>query len=238
MKTIYFISDVHLGGHDAEVERNKIEKLRSFFVEISGKADILYIVGDLYDFWFEYARAIPKINIKALAALNELIESGTEVRYFTGNHDIWHESFFEKELGVKIYHHPQIVSHNQLKLFIAHGDGLTKGEWKLRLIKRVFKNPVSIFLFRLLHPDVGIAITRLFSRGRREHKVNPFIEDYREFAQQKLGDGFDAVILGHTHMSVFEHHHQDKYYINLGEWIRNFNYLKLSGKKFEFAEWL
>lgn len=237
MKTIYFISDVHLGGHQEDVEKNKVKNLCSFFDEISGEADILYIVGDFYDFWFEYARAIPKINIKTLTALTKLIESGTEVRYFTGNHDIWHESFFENELGVKIYHHPQIVSHNQLKIFIAHGDGLTKGEWKLRLIKRIFKNKVNIFLFRLLHPDFGIAITRLLSRGRRE-KPNPFVEDYRQFANEKLSNGFDAVILGHTHTPAFEEYDKNKYYINLGDWIRNFNYLKLSGKKFEFAQWL
>ena len=156
MKKIYFISDAHLGAHSEEIEKIKVTNLISFFNFIQKEADYLYIVGDLYDFWFEYSRVIPKVNLKVLVNLNQLVESGTEVRYLTGNHDLWQNGYLQNEIGIKIYHEPVEVSHNSLKLFIAHGDGLSKRHWSFRLQKLVFKSPVNIFLYRLLHPDIAI----------------------------------------------------------------------------------
>src|SRR3990172_87657 len=237
MDTIYFISDVHLGGHDKEIEEVIIRRLIAFLKSITGKADYLYIVGDLYDFWFEYYKSIPKVNLKVLAGLNEVIEAGTKVGYFTGNHDVWHDSYFEEELGLQIYHAPLEIYHNQLKLFIAHGDGLAKGEWKIRFIKRVLNNPLNIFLYKILHPDLGIMLASRFSNGRAAPKPNPFHEQYKQLAREKLRQGFDAVVLGHTHMPVFEEYDKNKFYINLGDWVEHFTYLKLTNKKFEFLKW-
>lgn len=236
MERIYFISDVHLGAHSEEIERLKTTRLLSFLKSIQDKAEYLYIVGDLYDFWFEYYKAIPKVNLKVLVSLNQLVESGTEVRYFIGNHDLWHDAYLEKELGIKIYHQSLATRHNSLNLFVAHGDGLVHGEWKLRFTKKIFKNPFNIFLYRLLHPDIGIPLARYISNRSKKKGENRFIEDFRKFALKKLEDGFDAVILGHTHRPVFENKNS-KYYINLGDWIKSFTYLQLIETSFELKSW-
>ncbi|MFQ5649615.1 MAG: UDP-2,3-diacylglucosamine diphosphatase [bacterium] len=236
METLYFISDVHLGAHSEDIEKLKISRLLSFLKSVRHQADYLYIVGDLYDFWFEYYKAIPKVNLKVLAALSDLVESGTVVRYFIGNHDLWHESYLESEIGVHIFHEPLETRHNTLKLFVAHGDGLADGEWKVRLIKRILKNRANIFLYRLLHPDLGIPLARLFSNRSKKKGANRFIDEYRKFAHAKLQDGFDAVILGHTHQPVFEQT-DSKYYINLGDWVKNFTYVKMTGTSLELKTW-
>ncbi len=236
MDRVYFISDAHLGAHSGEIETLKISRLHSFLEAIRQNADVLYIVGDLYDFWFEYRSAIPKVNLKILSMLSRLMEEGTEVRYFTGNHDLWQGEFLAQEIGIKFYDHPSIVQHNALKLFVAHGDGLTPGQWQMRLLKRVLRNGSNIFLYRLLHPDLGIPIARFFSLRSKEKPGNKYLAEYREFAMHKLDDGVDAVILGHTHDPLFENV-GSKYYINLGDWVTNFTYLHLVDKKLELKTW-
>lgn len=236
MDKIYFISDAHLGAHPEEIENIKIANLISLLNFIQNEADYLYIVGDLYDFWFEYSKTIPKVNLKVLAKLNLLIESGTEVRYLTGNHDLWQNGYLQNEIGVKIYHEPLEASHNSLKLFIAHGDGLVKRNWSLRLQKRIFRNPVNIFLYRLLHPDIGIPLAMKVSAKSKEREEKRYEQDYRDFAVTKLNEGFHAVILGHTHVPLFEKIDAG-YYINLGEWMKKFTYLEMAGKKFELKSW-
>ena len=236
MKKNYFISDAHLGGHSEEIEKIKIANLISFFNSIQNKADHLYLVGDLYDFWFEYSKAIPKVNLKILAKLSQLVESGTEVRYLTGNHDLWQNGYLQNEIGVKIYHEPLEASHNSLKLFIAHGDGLVKRNWSLRLQKRICKNPVNIFLYRLLHPDIGIPLAMKVSAKSKEREEKRYNQDYRDFAITKLNEGFHAVILGHTHVPLFEKINSG-FYINLGDWMKKFTYLEMTGKKLELKSW-
>ncbi|MFQ5823596.1 MAG: UDP-2,3-diacylglucosamine diphosphatase [bacterium] len=236
MEKIYFISDVHLGAHTQEIEIIKKERLLTFFNFIHKKADLFYIVGDLFDFWFEYRKAIPKVSLKVLSKLNQLVEAGTEIRYFAGNHDYWLGSFLEHEIGIKIYHKPLAVKHNSQNLFIAHGDGLAIGDWGFRILKRIFKNRVNIFLYSLIHPDVGITLAKFISKISEEKGENPHDEDYRNFALAKLSQGFDGVILGHTHKLLFEKINS-KYYINLGEWIKSFTFLEFSDNKFELKTW-
>lgn len=236
MDRVYFISDVHLGAHSESLESAKIARLTSFLKSIKEKADYLYVVGDLYDFWFEYRKAIPKISLKVAAGLCQLVESGTVVRYFTGNHDLWQDKYFVEEVGVELYHEPASVVHNDLKLFVAHGDGLAAGERKLRFIKKIFKNRQNIFLYRLIHPDIGIPLARYVSGRSKAKGKNPYIAQYREFALKKLEDGFDAVILGHSHEPVLECS-GSKYYINLGDWVTCFTYLQLTEKSFNLKTW-
>ena len=236
MDKIYFISDAHLGAHPKEIEKIKVANLISFLNSFQNEADYLYIVGDLYDFWFEYSKAIPKVNLKVLAKLNQLIESGTEVRYLTGNHDLWQNGYLQNEIGVKIYHEPLEANHNSLKLYIAHGDGLIKRNWSLRLQKRIFKNPLNIFLYRLLHPDIGIPLAMKVSAKSKEREERRFEQEYRGFAIAKLNVGFQAVILGHTHVPLFEKINSG-FYINLGDWMRKFTYLEMTGKKLQLKSW-
>lgn len=236
MDKIYFISDAHLGAHPEEIEKVKIANLISFLNSIENKADYLYIVGDFYDFWFEYFKAIPKINLRVLAKLNQLVESGTEVRYLTGNHDLWHNGYLENEIGVKVYHQAFTTTHNSLKLFIAHGDGLAKSNRVLRFLKRILKNRINIFLYKLLHPDIGIPLAMKMSQKSKDREERRYEKDYRDFAMTKLNEGFHAVILGHTHVPLFEKINS-KYYINLGEWMKKFTYLEMNGRRLALKSW-
>ena len=128
----------------------------SFLNTILGRADFLYIVGDLFDFWFEYRRAIPKVNLKILFKLHQLVESGVRINYFAGNHDVWLGNYLQDEIGVHIIREPRDVRHNSLTFYVAHGDGVIKQDRKQRLLNRIFKNRFNIFLYRLIHPDIGI----------------------------------------------------------------------------------
>lgn len=236
MKKIYFISDVHLGAHRPEVEKIKVDHLISFLTKIQSRARILYIVGDLYDYWFEYRQAVPKVNLRILFKLNQLVDSGVEVIYFTGNHDLWLGSYLENQLGVRICREPSIVEHNSLKLFIAHGDGLIKSDRRARLLNRIFRNRANVFMYRWVHPDLGLPLMKLVAKRSRQKGENPYDQEYRDFAKSKIDEGFDGVILGHTHKPLFERLNS-KYYVNLGDWIKYFTYLELTGTKLELKNW-
>lgn len=237
MEQIYFISDIHLGADTEEKEKIKKERLLNFLTSIYQKADFLYIVGDLFDFWFEYRHTVPKMCLKLMSKLNLLVESGTEIRYLVGNHDLWLGDFLQKEINVRIYHEPLTVTHNKLNLYIAHGDGFAKSDIGSRVLKRIFKNRVNIFLFSLLHPDLGIPLARLLSSKGKERGENSFEDDYRNFAISKMNQGIDGVILGHIHKPLIEKINSN-FYINLGDWVRNFTFLKLSGKEFQLRAWV
>ncbi|NIR50370.1 UDP-2,3-diacylglucosamine diphosphatase, partial [candidate division KSB1 bacterium] len=173
MEKIYFISDVHLGAHSARIEEIKLQRLSAFLANMQNHANILYIVGDLYDFWFEYRHAIPKVSLRILFQLNQLVEAGIQVNYFTGNHDLWIGDYLQTQIGFEVYREPYSVTHNNVQLFIAHGDGLAKGEKRLRFLKRIFNNPINIALYRLIHPDIGLPLMKLFAKKSRERGENP-----------------------------------------------------------------
>jgi len=236
MESIFFISDAHLGAHLGNLEHAKVSRLISFLGSIEGKADYLYIVGDLYDFWFEYRTAIPKVNLRLLAKLMQLVDQGTKVRYLTGNHDLWHETYIAEQTGIEVFHEAMEVEHNALKLFVAHGDGLTPGQRKLRFVKRILRNRTNIFLYKLIHPDFGIPLAGFFSHKSKQKGLNKYVAEFQSFARGKLADGFDAVILGHTHQPAIEKMGRG-YYINLGDWVDSFTYLQLTDKKFSLKNW-
>jgi len=236
MESIFFISDAHLGAHSDKLEHTKICRLISFLKSIEQQADYLYIVGDLYDFWFEYRRAIPKVNLRLLGTLAHLVDQGTKIRYLTGNHDLWHESYLVEQTGVELFHEALEIEHNALKLFVAHGDGLTPGQRKLRLTKRILKNRTNIFLYKLIHPDIGIPLAGFFSHRSKKKGLNKYVAEFRTFARDKLADGFDAVILGHTHQPAIEQVGEG-FYINLGDWVSSFTYLELAGQEFSLKSW-
>jgi len=236
MQQIYFISDIHLDAYSPQFEKQKAESLISFLDALRREADILYIVGDLYDFWFEYRQAIPKVNLKILSRLEQLVEAGTEVRYFLGNHDLWQDGYLEREIGVKMYREPLEVEHNSLRFYIAHGDGLVGADRASRVRSRIFKSRLNIFLYRLLHPDVGIPFAKFVAAKSRERGENPYDKEYRDFALSKFREGVDVVVLGHTHKPLFEAI-DSNYYVNLGEWGRQYHYLELNGTQLQFNTW-
>ncbi len=227
MSRIFFISDAHLGNASQEEEDRRESLLLEFFGYVEQNGDGLFIVGDLFDFWFEYKTVIPRRHFRILIALNQLVDHGLTVEYITGNHDFGIDRFFETELGVRIHHHPLDITIDGKRLYLAHGDGLAKQDVGYRLLKRVLRNPFNIRLYRILHPDIGFRLAKFFSNLSRNHReINNLDAEYVEFARSRFADGFDGVILAHTHQPQ-EFHEDGKTYINTGDWMGKFTYGKL-----------
>ena len=257
-KAVYFIADAHLSFDQNEKERDKQARLIAFLQHLKGRAERVYIIGDLFDFWFEYGSVIPRIAPRVLYELYDLIRSGTEVVYVGGNHDFWLGSFLSDEIGIHTVQQPMDVRHQGLRMYIAHGDGETDGEVGYKIMKRILRSAVSIRLFRLLHPDLGAYIARQASRssGRRAARRFPsgartrrkealkvrqtslqrMQEKYRRAAHAKLDEGFDAVVFGHLHIPMYERY-GDKAFLIVGDWIRRYTYVVLKDGRFELRRW-
>ena len=141
-KKIYFISDFHLGAPDRQQSRLRENKILSFLQSIEQDVDSLFILGDIFDFWFEYKKVVPKGFTRLLGKLAELSDKGIPIHVFTGNHDLWMRGYFEEELGIKVYHQPAIFTWNAQTFFIGHGDGLGPGDFGYKRLKKIFRNPV------------------------------------------------------------------------------------------------
>ena len=157
-KKIYFLSDFHLGAPDHASSLAREKRLVSFLDTISQDAHQIFIVGDLFDFWFEYRHVVPKGYVRILGKIASLTDAGIPVFFFTGNHDMWMSGYFEKELNVPVYHEPKDFIFNGKSFFIGHGDGLGPGDHGYKLLKRDFRNPVCKFLFSILPPFLGIGL--------------------------------------------------------------------------------
>ena len=237
-KTIYFISDAHLGAEEKEKEKIKEQKLVSFLDKIKEDGEFLYILGDMFEFWFEYKNLIPKDHFTVLGKLRSLVDSGIKVSYVVGNHDFWLGDLLGKQIGVEIFKDPIEVNHQGKRIFLAHGDGLAKKDFGYRILKRILRNRVNIFLYRQLPPDISYPLAKFVagkSRAQADRKEASYLEDYRNFAQEKIKQGFDAVILAHTHIPTLENLRANStdlaeggVYLNIGDWFKHFTYGKLA----------
>lgn len=227
MSKIYFLSDVHLGAHSQELENQKERRLLSFYKMIENEPDaMLIIVGDLFDFWFEYRHVVPNKHFRILGRL-ALLAKEIDVHYMAGNHDFWLNSFMTKEIGIKVHSDDLVLENGGKQIYIRHGDGLLKNDHGYRLLKKIFRNKVNIFLYQLLHPDFGIPFALFFSnlsRNSGEKKSHTYMDiDYREYAFQQIENGYDMVVLGHTHWAAAAPH-KHGYYVNPGFWGKDFTY--------------
>ncbi len=227
---IYFFSDVHLGENNSSNDKRKLEKLLPFFDLIEKNGDKLYILGDLFDFWFEYKHAIPKVHLKVISRISHLIESGIEVNYISGNHDFWLGDYLEKEAGIRIHRDDLIVTEQGKKLFLTHGDGISPSDKGYRILKKILRNRFNIWLYQKLPVDWGIPLAKAVAGSSREHtsgRCLKFLEDYRKFAQDKLLEGYDAVMIGHLHKPILEEL-DGGIYMNTGDFIEHFSYIKMT----------
>lgn len=231
------MSDAHLGLRVDREERQRISSLLDFFSHMGKNADGLYIVGDLFDFWFEYTSVIPRRHFLILCALKTLVNQGVTVEYITGNHDFGMDSFFETDLGIPVHHEPVDTTLDGKRVYIAHGDGLAKKDVGYRLLKKVLRNPVNIRLYRLLHPDLGFRLALFCSKLSRDHlAIENKEEEYIQYAKTKFADGFERVILAHTHRPQ-EYRENDFAYINTGDWMNFFSYGKLEKGQLSLEYW-
>ena len=229
MPKLYCISDAHLGAQSAEKESRKEALLTSFLEFILKSENDLLICGDLFDFWFEYRHAIPKLHFKTLALLAEISQSGRQIHYLAGNHDFWLGDFLENEIGLFIHKDDYPFEYNRKHIYAFHGDGLYKKDCLYRGLKKILRHPLNISLYRLLHPDIGIPWALHFSHQSRDAKSDKTAysdSDYREFAFKKIDSGFDYVILGHTHWPAMAKY-KNGWYLNAGNWIDAFTFIEI-----------
>jgi UDP-2,3-diacylglucosamine hydrolase len=244
-KKIYFASDQHFGAPTPEMSVPREQRFVAWLDTIKHDAHTLFLVGDLFDFWFEYKTVVPKGFIRVLGKLAELRDSGIEIYFFTGNHDLWMEDYFEKELNIPVYHKPKTFTFNNKEFFIGHGDGLGPGDKGYKRMKKVFTNPVSKWFFRWLHPDLGVKLAQYLSvknkliSGDADVK---FLGEENEwlvlYSKRKLEtQHYDYFIFGHRHLPMVIKVGENSEYINLGDWITYFTYGVFDGEKFELKEY-
>lgn len=244
-KKIYFLSDFHLGAPDAEKSLLREKKIVSFLENIRNDAEEIFILGDIFDFWYEYKYVVPKGFVRLLGKLAQLSDAGIKIRVFIGNHDMWMKDYFEKELNIPVYYEPATFEYNEKKFYIGHGDGLGPGDRGYKFIKKIFRNPVCRWFFGWLHPTVGISIANYFSRRSRvktgdtdEHFLgedNEWLIIYCKEILQK--DFYDFFIFGHRHYPIDFKLPKNSRYVNLGDWIKNFTYAVFNGNDVQLEKW-
>jgi len=237
--TYLFISDIHLGLKSKEEEKQKEDLLVKFLRFAKDNCSELFILGDLFDYWFEYKRVYQKGFYKTLAALKEITENGVKIHYIIGNHDFMHLDFFEKEIGVKLYEDDISTVLNGSKFYLAHGDGLVKNDIGYKILKKILRNKFIQKMYSLIHPDLGITLASRTSKSSRDYTSK---KDYGKedglytFAKQKIDEGFNYVLLGHLHRRCFREY-KNGFYINLGSWLEAPCYCIYKDNKFEIIEW-
>ncbi|MGE0637385.1 MAG: UDP-2,3-diacylglucosamine diphosphatase [Bacteroidia bacterium] len=242
-KKIYFASDFHLGAPNAESSLKREKLLVKWLEEIRSDAAEIYLVGDLFDFWFEYDTAVPRGFTRFLGKLAELSDAGIPIHVFTGNHDMWMFGYLEKELNITLYREPIVREYSGKKFFIGHGDGLGPGDHGFKVIKKVFANKISQWMFAKLHPDWGIKIANYWSGTSRESNNDEvFLGEENEwlfqFAREKLKtEPIDYFIFGHRHLPLDLKVGDNSHYINLGDWILHNTYAVFDGDKLELKKY-
>lgn len=243
-RDIYFISDVHAGSNNKELEKRKEQKLIAFLNHLLTLSPVphLYIVGDLFDFWFEYRHTIPTAYQYILGKLSILTEAGIEIRYVTGNHDFWMEDYFPDQMKIPVFHGAHSLRVGSQNIHIHHGDGILDEDFGYRLLKRILRNRLVIVVYRMLHPDFGIPFARWASSVSRKHskrtpeqaKVDD--EKYDQYAMEQFTEGNDFVVIGHTHRprKVTAEKAQ---YVNLGDWIEHFTFARFDGAELNLFHW-
>jgi UDP-2,3-diacylglucosamine hydrolase len=237
-KKIYFTSDHHFGAPSKAASKPREELFVKWLDEIKEDTAVLFILGDLFDFWFEYKQVIPKGFTRVLGKLAALSDSGIDIHFFVGNHDLWMNGYFEEELGIQVYHKPQVFSLNEQTFFIAHGDGLGPHDTGYKRLKKVFTNGFFKWLYRWIHPDLGVKFAQYLSLKNKlisgEEDIK-FLGDDNEwlvrYAKRKLEQNhYDYFVFGHRHMPLDIDLSPSSKYINLGDWINHFTYGVFDGK--------
>lgn len=231
-KKIYFASDNHLGAPSSAESLPREKKFVRWLDHASQDAAAIFLLGDLFDFWFEYNYVVPRGFTRTLGKLAELTDSGIPVYYFVGNHDLWMRGYFESELNIPVFHEPRTFQLNEKKFFIGHGDGLGPGDKGFKRMKKVFTNPVARWFFRWLHPDLGVRMAQYFSVKNRlisgEEDVTFLGEDKEwlvQYAKRKLSrQHYDYFVFGHRHLPLDINLTPTSKYVNLGDWISYFSY--------------
>ena len=230
-KKIFFLSDFHLGAPTAAASLQREKKIVKFLESIRHQTAQLFIVGDMFDFWFEYKTVVPKGYVRLLGKLAEFYDAGIPIHFFVGNHDMWVRDYFEKELGFNIYFEPAFFEFNGKKFLVGHGDGQGPGDHKYKFLKKIFRSPLCQWAFGTVPPAIGMGIANYFSHKSRkvasQKGEEVFLGEENEWLiiyskEILLHTPVDYFIFGHRHLPINFKLPGNSQYINLGEWI-NFN---------------
>lgn len=237
-KKIYYLSDFHLGAPNAAASLVRERQIIKFLDEIKNEASEIFIVGDLFDFWYEYKNVVPKGYVRILGKIAELTDAGIPIHFFVGNHDMWMTDYFQKELNVKVYHQPESFEYNGKKFLIGHGDGLGPSDHGYKFIKKLFRNKACRWLFGMLPTYVGMGAANYFSRKSRAQtgQTNEvFLGEDKEwlilYCREILEkQHYDFFIFGHRHLPIDFKLKEHSRYINLGDWIKYNSYAVFDGE--------
>ena len=241
---IYFASDQHFGAPNQKDSFIREKIFLDWLCEIEKDVTTLFLLGDLFDFWFEYEKVVPKGFVRILGKLASISDRGIPIYFFVGNHDLWMTDYFEKELNIKVFHEPQFFSFNNKSFFIGHGDGKGPGDLGYKRMKKVFTSPFFQFLFKWLHPDIGVRIAqhlsiknKLISGKEDIHFLGNDNEWLLQYSKRKLENQyFDYSVFGHRHLPLEIPLSDTSTYFNLGDWIHYFTYGVFDGEKFELKK--
>ena len=244
-KKVYFASDNHLGAPTPEKSRVRERQFVAWLDTIKKDAAAVYLMGDLFDVWIEYNRVVPKGFVRVLGKLAALTDSGIPVYFFAGNHDMWMSGYFEEELGIPVSFAPQELILNNKKFLIGHGDGLGPGDRRYKRLKKVFSNRLMQFLFRWIHPDLGLRLAqylslrnRLISGDEDKKYQGPEQEWLVQYCEKKLETArFDFFVFGHRHLPLDIELSKNARYINLGDWIEYNTYAVFDGDTLTLNTW-
>lgn len=243
-KKIYFSSDNHLGAPTPAESLPREKIFVKWLDSIKHDAEVIFLLGDLFDFWFEYKTVVPKGFVRTLGKLAELSDGGIQIYFFVGNHDLWMNDYFETELNIPVYHEPKEFEFNNKRFFIGHGDGKGPGDKGYKRMKKVFTNPFSKWLYRWLHPDIGVRLAQYLSvknkliSGEEDTKfLGAENEWLAQYAKRKLEKKhYDYFVFGHRHLPMKLKISDKSTYFNLGDWITHYTYGVFDGEKFELKE--
>jgi UDP-2,3-diacylglucosamine hydrolase len=244
-KKIYFLSDFHLGAPNVLESRKREDRLVHFLNESRKDAAAFFIVGDIFDFWFEYKTVVPKGFLRILGCLAQISDAGIPIHIFTGNHDLWMHDYLSKELNASIYFEPHHFELGNKQFYIGHGDGLGPGDKGYKRLKKIFTNPICKWLFRWLHPDAGIRLANYFSaksRAKTGTADEVFLGEDKEWLiiyckEQALKMKVDYFVFGHRHFAIDFDINEHCKYINLGDWIRLNTYAVFDGNTLSLLKW-
>ena len=243
-KKVYFASDNHLGAPNFAESKIKETKFLNWLNEVKEDAGAIFLLGDLFDFWFEYKTVVPKGFVRTLGKLAEIRDSGIPIFFFVGNHDLWMNGYFEEELDIPVFHKSKEFDINGKTFFIGHGDGLGPGDTGFKLMKKVFTNPLCKWLFKWLHPDIGVRIAQRMSTKNKlisgDEDTNFLGEDNEwlvQYCKRKLKDKHrDHFVFGHRHLPMQIELNEKATYTNLGDWCNYFSYAVFSNSKLELKD--
>jgi UDP-2,3-diacylglucosamine hydrolase len=238
-KKIYFLSDFHLGAPDHAASLVREKKIVQFLEEIRHHAAVIFIVGDMFDFWYEYRTVVPRGYMRLLGKLAELTDAGIPIHFFVGNHDMWMRNYFQQELNIPVYFEPRTFEFHGKKFLVGHGDGLGPGDHGYKMLKKIFRNPVCQWLFGILPPAVGMGLANFLSRRSRAMTGSVDEKYFGEegewlitYSKEVLQTThYDYLIFGHRHLPIDFSLKNGSRYINLGDWIRYYTYAEFNGSQ-------